>query len=388
MNIKQQILTCLYSTRSGKDFAFTSSSHNTKKRFSESVKDFLKASTYDEAKHRCSELYFTMLDLHDKYPILNPAINRLNTEELFGVYKPERHRLHYSHQANVFLLGLYIFHNFEPLRNEIEREMRQTTVEIQRESPYQSFRYSGGNEYGEFLYRWRLASLCHDIGTGIQLCKGEQDKIDYSLNRLPFQRRINSIKGLVAFEDHMLLSDLDTACGFIGVSDYMKYQELHPYPNHIHHDHGIVGGLIFLRLMHEAYSRHRENPISRNVEGTEVFWHSDILSNSITQIAIAIAIHNLEMYPIALEGRTEEIRIFDMKKHPFSWLLKISDLIQEWDKPEVDDSLNGLPTTNLGLKISHSKILVENFPKQKHDKTVNVLERYTKPNNIIMLESA
>lgn len=386
MNIKQQILTCLYSTPSGKDLAFSSSSHNTIKRFSESVKDFLKASTYDEAKHRCSELYFTMLDLHDKYPILNPTINRLNTEELFGVYKPEQHRLHYRHQANVFLLGLYIFHNFEPLRNEIEREMRQTTVEIQREPSYQSFRYSGGNEYGEFLYRWRLSSLCHDIGTGIQLCEGKQDKIAFSLNRLPFQKRIHSIKELVAFEDHNLLNDLDTAYDFIGVSDYMKYQELRPDRYNIHHDHGIIGSLIFLRLMHEAFSRHRENPISRNVEGTEVFWHPDILSNSITQIAIAM--HNLEMYPKALEKSTEEIRIFDMKKHPLSWLLKISDLIQEWDKPEVDDSLNGLPTTNLRLKTSHSKILVKNFLKQKHDKTAKVLQRYTNPNNIIMLESA
>jgi len=327
-----------------------------------------------------------MLDLHDKYPILNPTINRLNTEELFGVYKPERHRLHYSHQANVFLLGLYIYHNFEPLRNSIEQEIVQTTIKTEREPGYPPFQYSGGNVYGEFLYRWRLASLCHDIGTGIQLCGGNKNKISDSLRRLHFREPMNSISQLVSFENLNLLDVLDQTCDYVRISNYVKHQLSTPFPNNVCHDHGIAGSLIFLRLIHEEYSRHRNNLTSRNVDDVEVFWHPDILTHSIAQIAVAIAVHNLEMYPKALEKSTEEIRIFDMKKHPLSWLLKISDLIQEWDKPEVDDSLNGLPTTNLRLKISHSKILVENFPKQKHDKTAKVLQRYTNPNNIRMGE--
>lgn len=388
MNIKEQILKCVYSTPSKRDFAFSESSPESRERFQDSVADFLKAVKHDETEDRCREVYFSMLDLHDKYPILFPPIDRLNVDELYGMDARAcgGQRLHFSHQANVFLLGLYIYHNFEPLRIQMDREMTETTVEIPREPPYSPFRYSGGDQYGEFLYRWRLSSLCHDIGTGIHLCRGEENKIAGTLKRFRFQKPISSIRELYLFEGHDLLANLDNACGIIKFSQYTQYQEAHPFPDNIHHDHGIMGGLVFLQLMYGAYSRHQENQISRNVDGMEVFWHPEILSHSIIQIAMSIAMHNLDKYPQALQNFSSTAKVFDIQRCPLAWLLKITDLIQEWDKPKIGmEQAEQDASTDLALAFSDSKIFVSNFPKEKKEETLEVIRSFTWPNDIISL---
>jgi hypothetical protein len=386
LNIKQQILDCVYSTPSGREFAFSSSSAETRERFQDSVSEFLKSKKHDEAVQKCRDLYFSMLDLHDKYPELFPPIDRLNVDELYGTHGYSGKRPHFSHQANVFLLGLYIYHNFELLRKQMDEEMEKTTVEIPRKEDL-PFRYSGGDRYGEFLYRWRLASLCHDFGTGIQLCQGEADKIVEALGRFHFQKPIKTIKKLNIFEGRDLFDELDKASGAIQLSQYVRYHEGQPFPDSVHHDHGIMGSLIFLQLMHGAFSRHRENQISLNTEGMKVFWHPEILSHSIIQIALSIAMHNLDIYPQALQKAClGEVKIFDMHRHPLVWLLKIADVLQEWDKPEIGTEGVGQDlSTNLEMSFSGSKILVKNFPDEKKEETKRVIRSFTKPNDVVVL---
>lgn len=386
MDIKQQILDCVYSTPSGREFAFSSSSDGMRKSFRNSVAEFLKSKKHDEAAQKCRDMYFSMLDMHDKYPELFPPIDRLNADELYGTHVYSGQRLHFSHQANVFLLGLYIYHNFGPLRKQIDKEMEETTVEIRSDEEF-PFRYSGGNQYGEFLYRWRLSSLCHDIGTGIRLCQGESKKIAETLRRFRFQKPVGTIKELGIFEGRDLLDELDKASGVIKFSQYVRFQEAQPFPDSVHHDHGIMGSLVFLQFMHGAFSRHQENQISRNTEGMKVFWHPEILSHSIIQIALCIAMHNLDIYLQALQNACSgEMKIFDMQRRPLAWLLKIADVLQEWDKPKIGTGEVGQElSTNLEISFSASKILVKNFPEDKKEETKRTISSFTKPNNIISL---
>ena len=386
MNIVDNILQCISSKSSGRDFAFSSATEDVRDKFHASLIDFLKAPTYYEREHRCGEIYSLMLELHDKMPVLLPTIGRLNNEELFGAYDYGDRRLHYCHQAYVFLLGLLIYHNFEPLRRAMEKEMRETTIEL--ECPVGSlFRYSGGDEYGEFLYRWRLTSLCHDMGTGIQLSEGKQDQIAHNLGRLPFQKPISSIEQLRAFGDHDLLADIENASGAVKLSKYIEYQSLNPYPRNVHHDHGMIASLIFLRLMHEAYARHKDNPISTNIAGMKVFWGSEILSHSIIQIAKAISLHNIDNYPKAFSKFSATTRVFNMYLSPLAWLLKIADILQEWDKPKAGEEQKAMHiNTRIGLDFTDSRITVKNFPNDKIKGTVHVIRSFTCPDNAISFE--
>lgn len=300
MTIKQQILDYASSrAEHSENFAFSESDFDDRRKFQQAMKDFLIAREYAEAEHRCRELYALMLSLHDKYSILNPTIEKSLIDELFGTSNYRAHRLHFVHQANVFLLGLYIYHNFRLLREEMDREMERTTAIID-EGPNGPFRYSGTSKYGEFLYRWRLSSLCHDIGTAIQSCAGKEACIAQILEGIPLLKDADSIEDLCYFQDHDFLKELEDACPTVRFSKYLEYHESNPCPQGVRHDHGIMGALIFLRHMHQTFWDHRDNKIS-HVGGKAVFWHPRILSNSIVQIATSIAVHNLDNHPEAFQ---------------------------------------------------------------------------------------
>jgi hypothetical protein len=116
---------------------------------------------------------------HDKNCVVGPVIEFLNNFELYGEYEYKYQRLHFTHQANVFLLGLYLYHTVPDIKNAIDLEMERTTSdqEITINQLSENWRYSGRTQYGEFLYRWRLASLSHDLGYGISLSGSDETKI-------------------------------------------------------------------------------------------------------------------------------------------------------------------------------------------------------------------
>lgn len=384
LNIKDQILECLSSHtqhREHETFAFCGWVPETKE-FEYLVTSFLKSKTYIEAERRGRRLMHFILTHHDKLETLAPVIDDLNLLELYWEHNYAKQRLHFCHLVNVYLLGLYIYHNFKPLREQMDAEMQRTTPLIEKPH-YGSFRFSGGSEYGEFLYRWRMAALCHDLGTGIQLCLGKKDEIARCLEQMPFNENISSVDELWKLDNKDLVKELDSALSEVDLSKYIAYQDVHPFQGTVHHDHGIMSALIFLRLMHEEYARHSKDFISHTRFGT-VVWYPEILSNSILQIATVMAMHNLEKHSEALEQCAKNVRIFDMQQRPLSWLLKITDLLQEWDKPFAKEEMNALPVTNMALRFSDSEISVK-FPKEKRDTVLNVLRQYTTPNNAVSI---
>jgi len=238
LNIKEQILRCVSSSidpRKMNFFSFSSASDDTTTEFLLLTTEFLKAKKYPEVEHRGRELILFTLTHHDKVPVLAPTLEHVNVKELYEPYGFNERRLHYCHQVNVFLLGLYIYHNFEPLRKAINLEMQRTTPKIKLEGVTIPFRYSGGTKYGEFLYRWRMAALCHDLGTGIQLCEGKNDKVVQHLERIPFQNRVSSLDELMKIGERDLLHELDTACEEVSLTEYMKYQDS---------NYGLTGGIL------------------------------------------------------------------------------------------------------------------------------------------------
>jgi hypothetical protein len=385
MTIKQQILDYASSKAEySENFAFSASDFDDRGKFQQAMIDFLRAREYAELEHRCRELYALVLSLHDKYSILNPTIEKSLIDELYGTSNYRAHRLHFVHQANVFLLGLYIYHNFRLLREEMDKEMERTTTTID-EGPNGPFRYSGGSRYGEFLYRWRLSSLCHDIGTAVQSCAGEETCIAQTLTRIPLLKNADSVEDLRSFQNHDFLKELEDACPTVRFSKYLKYHESNPCPQGVCHDHGIIGALIFLRHMHQAFWDHRDTRIS-HVGGKAVFWHPRILSSSIVQIALSIAVHNLDNHPEAFQKFADTEGVFNLQNHPLAWLLKIADLLQEWEKPRLgEERTREDPGINMKIAFSDSKMIVDNFPEARREKTRITITEYTWPRDVISI---
>jgi hypothetical protein len=78
------------------------------------------------------------------------------------------------------------------------------------------------------------------------------------------------------FQNANLLAELDKASSNVIFSKYIGFQESNLHPKNVYYD------------------------------GTMVFWHKDILSHSIVQIALSIALHNLGNYEPALKETSQK----------------------------------------------------------------------------------
>ena len=393
MNIKDQILDCLVDrVKDQYDFSFINLEPDEREFFQQRVNEFFNSKTYDESERRARQLLFFLLDNHGKVPVLAPIIDKMNLDELYGEYEFQGQRLHFLHQVNVYLLGLYFYYNLESLRNKINFEMRKTTVRIIDQERNINFRYSSGTEYGEFLYRWRLTALCHDMGIGIQLCEGKAKCLSDYLTKLRISTSKNTslLENLWLYEENNLLNELNGIYNKIQFAKSIEFQEASPYPDSVYHDHGIMGALAFLRLIRKEYANH-PNLISYKDGYKQLIWHPKILTHSILQIALAIALHNLNENPVALKKTCKQlnVKIYNQSSHPLVWLLKISDLLQEWDKPKAKffSPKEELPPTTLEIYTDRkSKIMVKGFPENKISKTEEILQTYTTPNIISFIE--
>ena len=151
----------------------------------------------------------------------------------------------------------------------------------------------------------------------------------------------------------------------------------------IYHDHGLMSSLIFLRLMHQEYAKHRGYKFT---EGShKIVWDERILSKSILQIAIAIAFHNLDQDKNQLKYNAEDMKIYNFEKRPLAWLLKLSDIIQEWDKPEANETIMNktIELPSIHISFVNDKIIVENFPRKQSKEVEKTISDYMYPSDFI-----
>ncbi|MCJ7497562.1 MAG: hypothetical protein MUO78_05455 [candidate division Zixibacteria bacterium] len=260
INIKEQIQE---SINSKEHFAFNSSAQIQKEKFKKLTNKFLTAKTYGESERTARRLMNFIIYQHDKATAVGPVLESLNNFELYEKYDYGQQRLHFFHQANVFLLGLFLYHSVPIINSKIDHEMELTTKDIEVDGT--EMHYSGQTPFGEFLYRWRLVSLSHDLGYGISLSGNDETMIKEYLEGIStfLITDIRNLEDLWHFEYSDLLCQLDSQIAEISLRDYIKYQKNNPFKGSVYYDHGLISSLIFLRLMNEEYARHRCNQVSR-----------------------------------------------------------------------------------------------------------------------------
>jgi hypothetical protein len=370
------------SIQSIRNFAFGSLSSNQSEKFIYYAQRFLEARTFGEAERKARQFMTFILYQHEKNTVVGQVLESMNNFELYEVYSYNSQRLHYIHQANVFLLGLFIYHNFPQLKSELWREMENTTSDetLDLKGMKLKWRYSGDSPEGEFFYRWRLSSLSHDIGYGISLSEKDLNRMKPYFDEISTftYSSIESLSDLWTVDDVNLLDLMDRKLGDSRISRYMQYQMDKPFKGSVFYDHGLIGAIIFLRLIHEEYARHRNNPVTLS-NSSRIIWDPHILNTSIMESAIAIALHNMDHYDENYKIQFGESRIFDLEKKPLAWLLKISDLLQQWDKPEAHEEIMAqkIPLTQMEIFFERDKICLNHLPKP--DETKRIIDRYTNP---------
>jgi len=341
------------------DFFFNSySGANERENLRKIVNEFLGCK--DERHRETLSVIITNYVLlpHAKGAEIAPLMDILNMFELFENYEYDKNRKHMVHQLNTFLVGLLLYKNVGKLRKLIDQEMRNTTD-----------CYSSGDPKGEFLFRWRLCSLCHDLGNGISLFGNDKEKIDKYLfylrlltneewdseaegieKLLPLDRRLNSLGVLASVGKDPRLT--------------VFFEELkeNPYKN-IYYDHGIASALILLKVLDQIYEKLDGKTVY--YKGHNVSFNRIYFDKSIAGSAYAIAVHNVDFYPELYERIWGKGKIFDVRKHPLVFLLKLSDLLQEWYKPKAADESDSVEPRDIELDFRPGRIRVVRYPKKE-----------------------
>ena len=178
-------------------------------------KIFLQQPIYEFLDHETKETAFGVYQaFFDSYRIKlegekNPFIDLLDILKSYEENAStliDRQRDHYIHSVNVFLLGLCIYitnKNFQNAFNDINLN--------KDEYPYAYF-----TRHEEFLYRWGIASLFHDVGYPVEIIGKQIGKFIQFASKVDGK---NQVKPMLAFEN---FDALNTIAEVIPKRDFIK----------------------------------------------------------------------------------------------------------------------------------------------------------------------
>ncbi|MCF8011585.1 MAG: hypothetical protein K9L17_08945 [Clostridiales bacterium] len=305
------------------------------------VRYFLELDPLNQNIRRREALKITkdILSQHGKIDI-NEYLYELSRTETGIKALQEKLRDHAVHSLNTFLLGI-VFNN--------------------------KFNFNVGK------FRWKLASLLHDIGYPIQIGFNLQKEVENNINNLCEKLGGYSPKTNfgVCLNKLDLLSNnrnsLDIIQGRlndwdIGIDARMLFEDFKAGKL----DHGIISALMVMKVVDSYYEK------NSNREETRLNWDLGNYYKDVVDACTAIFLHNLKDKEL---GRCKIC--FD--KAPLAFLLKLSDVFQDWERPSFEKP-KGIPSTEYWYEISDSQIIyyVKNKERCKEiQKETEVLEGFS-----------
>lgn len=293
--------------------------------------DFLNTTEHFlKRRQKAFVLIENIMTAHGKEPLLK-SISELARIE-YGIRKlKQKHRDHVAHAILSFTLGIYI--------NE-------------------KFLYTKGIHASPF--QWKLASIFHDIGYPAEIENSLLREFDEKINEIRRlfgandQNRyfITIPKGLENLTNKKNSLELIQKClkkWGLRINAKKEYRGMVESGNI---NHGIISSLVILNAIDIMYQK---NNLAQ--------YHFE---NDVIPACSAIYIHNLQPECFA----TAKI---DRKKAPLAFLLKLSDCLQEWERPFFEN-LNGIPSTKFSIEIDienqlilHAKISTAKKKKIKEE---------------------
>lgn len=251
----------------------------------------------------------------------------------------DKQRDHLVHSVNVFLTGIAIYGNNNRFKAAFESAV-----------PEREYKHAYTTKNEEFLYRWGLASLLHDIGYPIEIAFNQINRFLRQTQLKEEDFNVRAKLYLSDFEKYNHILHISSEEEFIR-SYREAYQELSildPYkPTDLmagyisqHHDvdlnilasdlnaqiekmadsgfvdHGYFSSLIFLRWYGALIQKNDYSP-------EYFFW-------PVLDAASAILLHNY--YKNGLQREPFLVGPMAPESHPIAYLLILCDELQEWNR--------------------------------------------------------
>ena len=346
----------------------------------------------DPSENTAKEVYKAFLYTF-RLPGLEEVINALQRFEVTSSRLISSHRDHYIHTVNVFLLGLSFF-----ACNKTVQKAASSAMDYQDKYP---------STKEEFLYRWGMASLFHDVGYPLEIGYKTIHEFTTMLispnlgckegNIISLGGRKSPSKPIVTLrfmdiEDilyvHTLLPDKKCEDKY-----YRKYPHLKTaLPNDLLFiiakniatqgfantdtiyrklrnallngledgllDHGIYSSIIFLKWINEAFSKAGWNP---------AYYYIPVVDS-----ATAILLHNA--YDYVFQTAPFNLGPLDIKNNLLGFLLILCDRIQEMDRVSYGYIQKDNDFTSSCLSINDNEFVLRFFIPPHDDENLAKLK--------------
>lgn len=287
-----------------------------------------------------------------------------------------RQRDHFIHSVNVFVLGLAIY-----ARNENYRSIFKDYI-LSNEF-YKKYYRTPDNEFSheEFLYRWGIASLFHDIGYPFEIIGKQIDKViedgiksvsvNYDIDAHVDYRDFNEFNAIVKINPYDYADEFRSRYDKAKVLDLFKPTDIMAHKiamdfsfsvdqfkkliKHLNSfikymndvgfvDHGYFSAILVLN----SYGKLIQQYVKKD---------KDFFFYPIVDSATAILLHNY--YNKTLQSDMFKLGKLDPSDSPISYLLIFCDELQEWNRRPygvLDKRKNHV--NDLDVEIDAEKIIV------------------------------
>ena len=333
----------------------------------------------------------------------NTLLNLVNVMEKYEKNTGElidRQRDHFIHSVNVFLLGLAIYTKNKKYRKAFNNYVKK--------SQYKKYYGYENKEVSreEFLYRWGVASLLHDIGypfeiVGKQLKKIINDGVKSISNSYSVSLGID-FDNFDEFNSIVKMDPYDFADNYRKINKRSKVLDLYKPTDILAHkvakdfnfsnekfkllkkhlngfiyymrekdfiDHGFYSAILVLNSYGKIMQKYDKN---------DIFFFYPIVDS-----ASAILLHNY--YNKTLQKDPFNLKKLSPKSNPIAYLLILCDELQEWNRqPFGQIDKQKLHVNELSISIGENSMdviyIIKNgsmglgFSKDKKDFINNVLD--------------
>jgi len=223
--------------------------------------------------------------------------------------------------------------------------------------------------HGVDAFQWKLAGLFHDVGYPVQVAR---DMLK------PFTDQINKIKQTlgVAAPDvffRLIPVGIDQLTKGVGSLNLIQRQlddwGIAVDANREYSDmlfsgricHGIMSSLSILYvidLMYQKYNQGRE--YQDTYEPLGINWNQSYFENDVVPACSAIFVHNLPK-------RCFTNAPLDKQRAPLAFLLRLSDCLQDWDRPSADNH-RGIPNHSFQISITGGRLKFTVTDRERRNK--------------------
>jgi hypothetical protein len=284
-----------------------------------------------------------IMTAHGKQELLRHVVQLAKVEHGIGELEP-RVRDHVVHALLSFLLGV--------LLNEY-------------------FLKPDGLNVGAF--QWKLAGLFHDVGYPAQIAK--------DILR-PYTDEINNIKRALS----VTRPDVFFRIGPVGLDELanklnsldliqewldmwgLKIDARSEYTQMIDSGgvcHGMISALSVLYIIDMMYQKYNSARTYIDIyDPPNINWNQSYFENDVVPACAAIFVHNLP-------SRCFQLAPLDRSRAPLPFLLRLSDCLQDWDRPSADDP-TGVPDTQFDINVISGRL---RFKVSRPDRRLRIAEQ-------------